>query len=101
MQNRQAMRRLMEEAVAEVTGAQPDHARAVNIHHNFWRAGPLSPDCHLKGVPAQRHALHASGSDTRRQSSAASRWRFDYAEATMRCRFALCFSALPSWPVYL
>ena len=40
MQNRQAMRRLMEEAVAEVTGAQPDHARAVNIHHNFWRAAP-------------------------------------------------------------
>ena len=43
MQNRQAMRRLMEEAVAEVTGAQPDHARAVNIHHNFWcaAAAPL------------------------------------------------------------
>lgn len=40
MQNRQAMRRLMEEAVAEVTGAQPDHSRAVNIHHNFRRAGP-------------------------------------------------------------
>ena len=40
MQNRQAMRRLMEEAVAEVTGAQPDHSRAVNIHHNFWRDGP-------------------------------------------------------------
>ncbi|KAK9845266.1 hypothetical protein WJX81_001622 [Elliptochloris bilobata] len=35
MQNRLFMRRLMEGAVAEVTGAQPDHSRAVNIHHNF------------------------------------------------------------------
>lgn len=41
MQNRQAMRKLMEDAVAEVTGAQPDHSRAVNIHHNFW-CGVLS-----------------------------------------------------------
>ena len=48
MQNRQAMRRLMEEAVAEVTGAQPDHARAVNIHHNFWRAAP--PGCSLANL---------------------------------------------------
>ena len=39
MQNRQAMRKLMEDAVEEVTGAQPDHSRAVNIHHNFWCGG--------------------------------------------------------------
>ena len=57
MQNRQAMRRLMEEAVAEVTGAQPDHARAVNIHHNFWRAGAQC--LHMLHIPFVEH--QASG----------------------------------------